>query len=298
MQNLDPQPRIPDRELLKEAQSPDEATARRAFTAIWQRYEPRLREWVSPNLGDRRGETPDVLGNLARDFWKRLRTPPPLEIIASTLWPYLKDAAHNQVVSQLTRHAKPLAGTSLDALTEDHPAALLDPAAEVPNDEARFRACSLLLLSPRAQSSALLLESISMSPEQVSAEQARAAEWLRDYGSTCFMEALRQLPPTDRDVLILRRCFKLSSCVVGEILDLTESAVNQRIWRATRQLHDIYASMLYDKGTSLAQIWQKLAAFERLKPTLEDDGMDERTRARRVSEFIESGVKLRGKTKE
>lgn len=298
MQNLDPQPRIPDRELLKEAQSPDVVTARRAFTAIWERYEARLREWVSPNLGNRRGEIPDVLENLACDLWKRLRNPPPLEITASTLWPYLKDAAHNQVVSQLTRHAKPLAGISLDALTEDHPAALLDPAAGVPNDEERFRACSLLLLSPRAQSSALFFEVIGMSPEQVSAERARAAEWLRDFGTTCFTEALRQLPPADRDVLILRRCFKLSSFVAGEILDLTESAVNQRIWRATRQLHDIYASMLHDKGASLAQIWQNLAAFERLKPTLEDDGMDEHTHTRRVLEFIESGIKLRGKTKE
>jgi RNA polymerase sigma factor (sigma-70 family) len=293
MQNIGPQPRIHDRELLVLAQSPDEKIARTAFTSIWQQYDAPLRECISWLLGKRRAETPDVLGDLACGFWKRLRTSPPLEISAKDLWPYLKRSAHNQVASHLKGSASPLANKSVDAQLDCNPALPLVQATGTHNDEEWLCAYSLVLISQQAQSSDLLLEKIGMSPEQMDDEQARAAEWLKDYGTTCFIEALRQLPPSSRDVLILRCVFKLSSREVAQILDISTTAVDNRLLRAKRQLRDIYASLLLDKGIALAQIGQNLAAFESPK-LISDESADER----RVLEFVDNGYRLRRKAKE
>lgn len=297
MWNFDPQPRIHDRDLLERVQSPDVEVAKDAFTEIWQRYYAPLQACVSRHLGDRGADADEVLGQLACSFWQRLRTLPPLQLTASSLWPYLRRAAHNHVVSHLTRSATSPGDVSLEALIEHDPEALLDTQSEAPNDEAWLWAYSLLL-SQHAQASHVLPEKIGISSQQMSAEQARASAWIEEYSATCIMQALRQLAPTDRDVVILRCIFHLSSKDVYDVLGLTVSAVDQRYWRAKQQLRDIYISLLSDQGFSVVQIWQLLMEFERPSSSLDNAAMDDRSRAAYVRALIASGDKLRGKAKE
>lgn len=303
MDNGDPQPPVYDRELLKLAQAPNVMVARAAFTAIWKQYDTRLKGWIAECLDGRRTDTDAVLGALSCSFWNRLRTPPPLELTtAKDLWPYLRQAASNQVASYFRDNPTRKGDISLDA--EDERAAGTLPAqpAKASEDEQRLSAYSLLLLSQRAQQGAQasgeLLQRLEMSPEQVGEAQARAAEWFQNYGVTCFLQALRQLSQNSRDILILRCHFDLSTREVGKILDISESAVDNRVLQAKRRLRDIFASVLHDAGFSYVQIWHVLVSRRKLWSTLKDADVDDETRARRVREMIDSGRKLRGKTKE
>lgn len=303
MDNVDPQPRVYDRELLKLAQSPDVLVARAAYTAIWGQYDEWLKGWIAKCLDGRRADTDAVLGELSCSFWNRLRTPPPLELkTAKDLRPYLKEAAYNQAMSWLRKYPTRQGDVSLDAEDERASGLLPTPPSKASGDAQRLNAYSLLLLSQSvqegAQTSGELLQRLEMSPEQVGEAQARAAEWFKDYGVTCFLQSLRQLSQTSRDVLILRHQFDLSSLEVGAMLGISDTAVDNRVLQAKRRLRDIYASVLDDVGFSYAQIWQALADRRKLWSGLKDADVDDETRALRVREMIESGRELRGKAKE
>lgn len=194
--------------ILKRAAAGD----RSAFEELFQRHRPKLERAVARRMDRRvagRMDASDIVQEAYMEAFERL--PKYLEQESMTFYGWLYWIAHQKVLEMHRRHLGARKRTVHN---------------EVP----------LLPVDSSAQFVSGLIGNLP-TPSQEFAK-AEMAEILRD--------AMKQLKPDERDLIIWRHFEQLNVSEIAQLLNITEGATHKRYWRALEHLRKI----LQDQGVS------------------------------------------------
>lgn len=245
-----------DRELCEVVRSSDEQVARLAFEHLWRRHRRVVWGTICRLFGGSSEAAMDLYQQVCVGLWTYLRSTPHWQLQQESLLPYLTRCVRNGFVDRLRQQRRMQSVESLDDLARQGVEPLhsaTNAPREGPNDGDNAY-LMLGLLSANALGSSELAERLGMSPEQLKVAGVNAEEELRHWGETRFLQAINQLTPKSRDAFVLQEGFGFHQDEIATILDISKSAVSQRVADAKWRVRDTYTKMLMEAGYTLREI--------------------------------------------
>jgi DNA-directed RNA polymerase specialized sigma24 family protein len=235
------------------AQSADKAAARRAFLALVAQHQPYLTRYLRSQLGSHAGSASDLFQDVVLRWWKRFRRKPVVTLEPGhSLLPYAHTIAE-RVLAWFWMRQPTASVVPLDDVVATNPTSLPSTTTwdDLTSDDAVCRRARELL-SPQCRrfddTFYTLLDGARLMQAATAPPQSGIA------GLFPVLDAIARLGPRQRDCVLLRFYFGLTTEEVAALLHVSEATVRWHIRFAKTRLHVLLGRTAQSDGAAPAEI--------------------------------------------